>query len=57
MGVNVSVGGSEVNEGVKDGKGVAMIGVTGVFVFVWTKVKVGRGVGRDFRFTVTRPAQ
>jgi hypothetical protein len=57
VGVNVSVGGSDVNEGVKDGKGVAMIGVTGVLVFVVTAVNVGIGVGRVFKFTVTKPAQ
>jgi hypothetical protein len=51
------VGGSGVKEGVKDGNGVTMKGVTAVLVLVGTSVKVGAGVGRDLRFTVTKPAQ
>jgi hypothetical protein len=57
VGVNVPVGGRGVNDGVKDGKGVAMIGVTGVFVIGGTRVNVGIGVGRVLRFTVIKPAQ
>lgn len=57
MGVNVPVGGTGVNDGVKDGKGVANIGVTGVFVIIGTRVKVGLGVGRVLRLTVIKPAQ
>jgi hypothetical protein len=55
--VRVQVGSGGVLDGVKEGKGVAKIGVTGVFVLVGMVVIVGVGVGRDFRFMVTRPAQ
>lgn len=51
------VGGRGVKEGVKDGKGVTTIGVTAVLVLVGISVKVGAGVGRDRRLTVTKPAQ
>jgi len=57
VGLNVWVGGNGVNDGVNEGKGVAMIGVTGVFVFVGGMVIVGVGVGRVFILTVIIPAQ
>jgi hypothetical protein len=57
VGINVWVGGNGVNDGVNEGKGVAMIGVTGVFVFVGGMVIVGVGVGRVFILTVIIPAQ
>lgn len=57
VGINVWVGGNGVNDGVKEGKGVAMIGVTGVLFFVGGMVIVGVGTGRVFMRTVIIPAQ
>ena len=56
--VRVIVGSGGVMEGVKEGKGVAIIDVT-MTVLVWlgTAVRDGVGVGRNLKFTVIRPAQ